>query len=138
MSTYFHIRFHFSRNSLASSTLDLEDDLIPTAPPIDASLLEIIPLRVYESRTNQILNAKGTLKKKQSTDLQFFLHEHEETVSDVDSVSLVSEEDFGGIKGHIKNGHMTIRSHRGKKHFIACSRMLMAMHFRYSLLDRTS
>jgi len=102
-----------SRNSLASSTLDLEDDLIPTAPPIDASLLEIIPLRVYESRTNQILNAKGTLKKKQSTDLQFFLHEHEETVSDVDSVSLVSEEDFGGIKGHIKNGHMTIRSHRG-------------------------
>ena len=138
MSTYFHIRFHFSRNSLASSTLDLEDDLIPTAPPIDASLLEIIPLRVYESRTNQILNAKGTLKKKQSTDLQFFLHEHEETVSDVDSVSLVSEEDFGGIKGHIKNGHMTIRSHRGKQTLIACSRMLMAMHFRYSLLDRTS
>ena len=122
MSTYFHIRFHFSRNSLASSTLDLEDDLIPTAPPIDASLLEIIPLRVYESRTNQILNAKGTLKKKQSTDLQFFLHEHEETVSDVDSVSLVSEEDFGGIKGHIKNGHMTIRSHRGKQTLIACSR----------------
>ena len=105
---------YFSRNSLVSSTLDLEDDLIPTAPPIDASLLETIPLRVYESRTSQILNAKGTLKKKQSTDLQFFLHEHEDfAASEVDSVSLVSEEDFGGIKGHIKNGHMTIRSHRG-------------------------
>ena len=91
------------------------DDLIPVAPPINTSLLETIPLRVYESRTSQILNAKGTLKKKQSTDLQFFLNENEESAnnSDVDSVSLVSEEDFGGVKGHIKNGHMTIRSHRG-------------------------
>ena len=70
---------------------------------------------VYESRTSQILNAKGTLKKKKSNDFQFFLHENEDIISDFDSVSLVSEEDFAGVKKHIKDGHMTIRSHRGKK-----------------------
>ena len=107
----------YSRNSLASTqdSLDLQEtDLIPPAPPISLNILDSIPMGVYESRTTQILNAKGTLKKKKSDNLQFFLNENEDFASDIDSVSLVSEEDFAGVKEHIKNGHMTIRSHRGK------------------------
>ena len=119
--------FYYSRSSLASTqdSLDLQEvaDLIPPAPPISLNILESIPMSVYESRTSQILNAKGTLKKKQkssiiSNDFQFFLHENEEIISDFDSVSLVSEEDFAGVKKHIKDGHMTIRSHRGNNFLV--------------------
>ena len=75
------------------------------------------------------MNAKGTLKapkKKNSStsSFQFFLHEKdfEEGVSGStgdDSTSLVSEEDFAGVKDHVysvpDDGSLTIRSHRGKQ-----------------------
>ena len=93
----------------------------------------IIQQYVYESRKSQILNAKGTLKapknnkeRKNSiisdeiSSFQFFLHEKdfEEHSTGDDSTSLVSEEDFAGIKDQWtrtipEDGSLTIRSHRG-------------------------
>ena len=111
--------------------MDLNEDLIPQAPPpLDSSLIDplIIQQHVYESRKSQILNAKGTLKapkKKNSStsSFQFFLHEKDfeeggnRSAGD-DSTSLVSEEDFAGVKDHVysvpDDGSLTIRSHRGK------------------------
>lgn len=123
--------------STSPDSLDLNEDLIPQAPPpLDSSLIDpiIIQHHVYhESRKSQILNAKGTLKapkKKNSSSstcsigsndssFQFFLHEKDfEDVSSVDdSTSVVSEEDFAGVKDHAysipEDGSLTIRSHRG-------------------------
>ena len=114
--------------------MDLNEDLIPQAPPpLDTSLIDpslIIQQHVYESRKSQILNAKGTLKapknKKNSSNscsFQFFLHEKDfeeggnRSAGD-DPTSLVSEEDFAGVKDHVysvpDDGSLTIRSHRGK------------------------
>jgi len=119
--------------STSPDSLDLNEDLIPQAPPpLDSSLIDpslIIQQHVYESRKSQILNAKGTLKapknKKNSStscSFQFFLHEKDfeeggnRSAGD-DSTSLVSEEDFAGVKDHVysvpDDGSLTIRSHRG-------------------------
>ena len=80
------------------------------------------------------MSKKGTLKapkKKTSSSstcsigsndssFQFFLHEKDfEDASSVDdSTSVVSEEDFAGVKDHAysipEDGSLTIRSHRGE------------------------
>jgi len=122
--------------STSPDSLDLNEDLIPQAPPLlDSSLIDPLQIgqHVYESRKSQILNAKGTLKapknnkqRKNSiisdeiSSFQFFLHEKdfEEHSTGEDSTSLVSEEDFAGIKDQWtrtipEDGSLTIRSHRG-------------------------
>jgi len=122
--------------STSPDSLDLNEDLIPQAPPLlDSSLIDPLQIGqyVYESRKSQILNAKGTLKapknnkqRKNSiisdeiSSFQFFLHEKdfEEHSTGDDSTSLVSEEDFAGIKDQWtrtipEDGSLTIRSHRG-------------------------
>lgn len=122
--------------STSPDSLDLNEDLIPQAPPLlDSSLIDPLQIgqHVYESRKSQILNAKGTLKapknnkeRKNSiisdeiSSFQFFLHEKdfEEHSTGDDSTSLVSEEDFAGIKDQWtrnipEDGSLTIRSHRG-------------------------
>jgi len=121
--------------STSPDSLDLNEDLIPQAPPLlDSSLIDPLQIgqHVYESRKSQILNAKGTLKapknnkeRKNSiisdeiSSFQFFLHEKdfEEHSTGEDSTSLVSEEDFAGFKEHVcsipEDGSLTIRSHRG-------------------------
>ena len=117
------------------------DDLIPNAPgPLPAGALNSLiivdhdQLQRHESRKSQILNAKGTLKRRNHRqdivpaaiaathpgEYEFFLHETSDfilpTTSPDDSVSLVSEEDFAGVRDHVgivPDGNMTIRSHRG-------------------------
>lgn len=128
-----------SRSISTSSPDSLEEvitdqDLIPQAPPcspLDLSLLAHQPIEIqsYESRSNQILSAKGTLKsakkkqmiKKQTEEYHFFLNETDlqnDALLCNESVSLVSQEDFAGVKDHTcsrshQDGTLTIRSHRG-------------------------
>ena len=102
----------------------MSEDLIPQAPQLECSLIDktSVPIQVYESRTSLILNAKGTLKspKKNKGEYEFFMQENEILPYSEDSISLVSQEDFAGIKDHVYsvpgNGNLTIRSHRGKSH----------------------
>lgn len=132
---YFSFFIHFRSISTSSpDSLEVltDQDLIPQAPPcslLDLSLLHHQPIEIqpYESRSNQILSAKGTLKstKKKGHSKQqakeeyhFFLNEtdfNQESIDD--SVSLVSQEDFAGVKDHTcsrpADGTLTIRSHRG-------------------------
>ena len=111
----------------------LKKNQYATSERLSIHFVLIIQQHVYESRKSQILNAKGTLKapknnkeRKNSiisdeiSSFQFFLHEKdfEEHSTGDDSTSLVSEEDFAGIKDQWtrnipEDGSLTIRSHRG-------------------------
>ena len=74
------------------------------------------------SQKDLIVSAKNTLKRrtpprKSTTDFQFYVNETDigsDIGSDLDSLSLASEEDFAGSKSpKISEGNLTIRSHRG-------------------------
>ena len=116
---------YFFRSSIASQdSLELPS-IIPPAPPLD-SLISLTPfLDSNQSQLTKIslISAKNTLRKRHprstpkfSGELQFYLHETDDASlgSDLDSLSLASEEDFGGSKSpKIAEGNLTIRSHRG-------------------------
>ena len=113
----------FFRSSIASQdSLELQSE-IPPAPPLDP----LISLSTYTDQPNLsklsqkdlIVTAKSTLKRRtprKSTDFQFYVNETDfsDIGSDLDSLSLASEEDFAGSKSpKISEGNLTIRSHRG-------------------------
>ena len=117
--------------------------MIPQAPPPLDSLIDPVQIQIYESRKNQILNAKGTLKSPKKdgnpakSGYQFFLHETESGYETIlrsrnpdDSISIASEEDFAGVKNHSirsTDGNLTIRSHRGNYSFLFMSLYIVSL-----------